>query len=158
MTFTIFINDSQFYLIGTKLPIRRYGLLFVPMFMFCFCFLSAFLFRQKKLKIISLFLVYGLALACSFHTFSAFSANTYLDWIYEKETRNVMKIFEKDVLLTKPSYPVTLGITWLFEPTVNFYRQTDGLSWLNQVNRDGPSIKADYYCIFKDDLSKVPQQ
>ena len=68
----------------------------------------------------------------------------------------MMTIFENDVLLKKPNHPVTMGITWYFEPTVNFYRTTDGLTWLNEVNRDGPAVTADYYCISREDMTRVP--
>ena len=51
---------------------------------------------------------------------------------------------------------VTLGITWLFEPTVNYYRLTRGLTWLNPVTRNGPSIAADYYYVMRDDLGRIP--
>jgi len=153
---TIMINVSQFYLVGTRLMIRRYGLLFVPLFMLCSSFLFVFLLRLERFKVSFLIIAYCLAFAVASHTFSAFSAKTYLDWEYEKDTRNVTTILEKDVLSQHLVRPVTLGITWLFEPTVNFYRQTRKLGWLQEVNRDGPSNTADYYYILREDMARVP--
>lgn len=152
----MFIILSQFYLVGTKLPVRRYGLLFVPLFMLVFSFLIAALFRYRRTKTLSLFLGYGFALTLSIHTFSAFSATTYLDWVYEKETRHVVTILQNDVRIRHTTVPVTLGITWLFEPTVNFYRLTGGLSCLKEVNREGPGINADYYYISREEMTRIP--
>lgn len=156
LLFSVFINVSQFYLVGTKLLIRRYGLLFFPMFMLCSGFLVRAASRQGTFSKLPLIFVYCIALAFGIHTFTAFSQTTYLDWDYEKETGRVVAILGKDVQEHVSPSTITLGISWPFEPTVNFYRRTRGLAWLREVTRDGPQIKADYYYIFRDDMTKVP--
>jgi len=153
---SVFINISQFYLTGTKLLIRRYGLFYYPMFMLCLGYLLVAFIRHTKVKILPGLLMYTLALAFTIHTLSAFSTTTYLDWDYEKETKNVMTLLEKDMPVNAPAKTTTVGISWLFEPTINFYRHTRGLTWLKEVTRDGPAIRADYYYIFRDDLTKLP--
>jgi hypothetical protein len=156
LSFTVIINVSQFNLIGTKLLIRRYGLLYAPLFMLCLGYLISFLARTGKLKRMWIFVSYGMALLISCHTLYSFPATTYLDWDYEKQTKHVMTLLENDVCRDRPAHPVTLGITWIFEPTVNFYRQTHGLTWLTEVNRDGPVIRADYYYVIHDERDRVP--
>jgi len=156
LLFAVFINISQFHILGTKLLVRRYGLLFVPMFMLCLGFLLDFLIREMNIKIIPLFFLYLIASAFTIHTFHSFSGTTYLDWDYEKETRNAMAILEKDVKLHGQPGTISLGITWLFEPTVNFYRDTRGLTWLKPVTRDGPAIEAGYYYIVREDMTRIP--
>ena len=50
---------------------------------------------------------------------------------------------------------IKLGVNWLFEPTVNFYRQTMGIDWLLPVDRSGIKKNDDYYYIFKDELNQL---
>ncbi|HQI71209.1 MAG TPA: hypothetical protein PLT47_10690, partial [Bacteroidales bacterium] len=46
-------------------------------------------------------------------------------------------------------------LNWLFEPTVNFYRQTKNIYWLMPADRKGVSPDDDYCYLFKDDLNKL---
>lgn len=50
---------------------------------------------------------------------------------------------------------IRLGITWLYEPTVTFYRVTKKINWLEKVNREGIEGTFDYYFITKEDEIKV---
>jgi hypothetical protein len=50
----------------------------------------------------------------------------------------------------KPGSQISLGISWVFEPTINYYRQTKALNWLKEVNRDGYKGAFDYYYIEND--------
>ena len=153
---TVLINVSQFYLLGTKLLIRRYGLLFVPMFMLCLGFLVAKLYREMNAKFIPLTLAMLLAIAAVVHTFAVFSSTTFLDWNYDKESGHVLALLGKEVRLHEHPGPVTLAISWPFEPTLNFYRETGGMTWLKPVTRDGPSIAAGYYYVFREDITLIP--
>jgi hypothetical protein len=152
----ISINASQFQITGTKLLIRRYGLFYAPLFLLCFAFLVNRIMQIKKAGFMMGAVTGLMAFAFTFHTFRSFSSDTYLDWDYERDTRKVMEILKEDVQKTGIQGNVTVGITWLFEPTMNFYRQTDRLNWLNPLTREGPAVKADYYYVMRDDLKIIP--
>lgn len=52
--------------------------------------------------------------------------------------------------------PATLGITWTFEPSINFYRQTRQLDWLAPVLRNDFADKPyDYYLVAFADVALV---
>lgn len=40
---------------------------------------------------------------------------------------------------------VRLGASWVFEPTINFYRVTRNLAWLGAVTRDNLDRDCDFY-------------
>jgi hypothetical protein len=45
-----------------------------------------------------------------------------------------------------------LGANWVFEPGINYYRVSRGLSWLKQVNRNTYDTTGfDYFYIFTTD-------
>ncbi len=150
------IVAAQFLLSGIKLPVRRYGLLFAPVFMVTFAGLLHFLAERSKGKAMALATAWTLAALFTAHTLASFSLSSYLDWTYERNAARVMEIVEQDHQKDPSGHAVTMGITWLFEPTVNFYRQTRELSWLKPATRDGPSVPADYYYVFRDDLPRIP--
>ena len=71
-------------------------------------------------------------------------------------TKNMITDLERayitDAIRDRNTPPqIKLGINWLFEPTVNFYRTTKSLKWLKEVNRDGFKGDYDYYYIFIPD-------
>jgi hypothetical protein len=149
-------NLAHHYLGGTKLLIRRTALLYVPVFML---FTGSLLFFNRKGRLIpiSAALATILALAFMIHTLAAFSLTTYLDWDYEKETRHVVDLLQREIPANTPERSVAMGITWFFEPTINFYRDTRALKWLKPVTRDGPAINAEYFYIIKEEFSKIPR-
>ena len=48
-----------------------------------------------------------------------------------------------------------MGISWVFEPTINFYRKRDRLTWLAPVDRSAPQAGKDYYLVLPEDYSAV---
>lgn len=72
------------------------------------------------------------------------------------ETKHmVQKLSAYNALHSPGSMHVSLGINWLFEPTINFYRQTHHIDWLIPANRNGLSPNDDYYYCFKDELHEL---
>jgi hypothetical protein len=50
---------------------------------------------------------------------------------------------------------INLGINWIFEPTINYYRISRNLKWLNEVNRNGVEGNFDFYYVFPEDTSAI---
>lgn len=155
LTLSVIINMTQFYLIGTRLLIRRYGLLYYPLFILLAGFLAGLAMEKGALRNILWPLTWIFPLAALLHTGISFREGIFLDWQYERDTRAMMGHFAKDAGKQAFMKPVTMGIHWLYEPTINFYRQTRYPGLLNPVNRDGPAISADYYYIFRNEVNQV---
>lgn len=157
LIFTVLINMAQFYLVGTKLLIRRYGLLFFPLFMLDFCFLMVALIRIVSLKYMVSAIIYLLASFVTFHTFSAFSQVNFLDWEYETDTREMVNVLRKEIPKHSGDDSVVLGITWVYSPTINFYKDIYNLKWLKATDKENPLPQnATYFWMQKEDLSKIP--
>lgn len=156
LIFSVIINLTQFHLIGTRLLIRRYGLLYYPLFILLAGYLAFLATRRSSFRRIFLPVIWIFPLAALLHTGLSLREGIFLDWQYERDTRKMMERFAEDAGKQGFRKPVTMGIHWLYEPTINFYRQTRYPGMLNTVNRDGPSIPADYYYIFRNQLMQVP--
>jgi hypothetical protein len=78
-------------------------------------------------------------------------------WWFDMD--NVRMLEDVDRLrLGRPGafHPVRLSIDWLFEPSLNWYRQTEEFGFLAPVSRGGPLEAADYtYVLGGDEAALV---
>ena len=80
-----------------------------------------------------------------------FNPHYYFDWLYDAQTKEMITDLNSDFIRSPvKKSKINLGITWLFEPTINYYRATKNLDWLNPVNRDGYQGEFDYYYLYND--------
>jgi len=152
-----FINMIQFYIFGTKLLIRRFGLLFFPLFMLDLCFLSQSLIRIKQVKFMVLSMICVLSFFVTLHTCRAFSPVKYLDWEYETDTKTMVNILKKRITQNTPDDSIVLGCSWVYSPTINFYKDIYNLNWLKATDKENPlPVNATYFFMQKEELSKIP--
>ena len=143
---TFFSSWLQFHLLGINYPIDRTAFFFEVLFYLCFIFAFDYASRFGKIFIgpflIIIVLIAGVTLySCNF--------SYALNWQFDADTHIMLKDLEK---LEKNNYsrskPLKLGIVWLFEPAINYYRIHDSLYWLANVTRKGIDPAQDYYFIF----------
>lgn len=152
MILILIINYTQHFFMNTSYFKERFAMFLVPLFFIssinCFIFLYQ---TNFTLKIISS--VFALAILLIAGSVSKDSLNlsyTY-NWRYDANTKEMLN----DLTLSKADYnrSVKLGITWLFEPSINFYIETKKIQGLLPVNRDGVKGEYDFYYVDKDELT-----
>ena len=75
-------------------------------------------------------------------------------WIYDANTKNMLQDLDKQ---RNNKREITLGINWLFEPSINYYREIKDYKWLDAVTRDGMlNQEHDYYFVFEEDVKTLP--
>ncbi|MBA2613409.1 MAG: hypothetical protein H0U95_15700 [Bacteroidetes bacterium] len=136
-------------------PVSRFSLFLFPLFILHFGFLLSYLSSVNFKRSITV-AAFGLALV----SLTAFTLKLNLrscsEWEFDMETKNMLqKLTEYHQKTNSDPQKIKLEINWLFEPTINFYRQTKDLDWLLPADRNGISTGADYYYIFKNDLDKL---
>lgn len=145
----------EHYILGSPYLLERFALFLVPLFVFVLVFLlNQILQTGKTGKIISTILFITLTIG-SFLNFSKCANLHYTtNWDYDADTKDMITdlINEKEL---SGKQDIKLGISWLFEPTVNFYRITKKLDWLKKVNRKGFRQDCDYYYILPEDHIKM---
>lgn len=89
-----------------------------------------------------------LALTMLLHFY--FSANTWYYYVcpYDASTRAAMA-YIKDLNQGKaiPDNSLSLGIHWIYQQSVNFYRKKEGLSWLKETKIRDLDLRHDYYLL-----------
>ncbi len=145
----VFINLAHF-IIGIDFPIQRFALFLYPLIVLNISSLD-FL-KINKLNNIFTGLMIMLTLLTVYNFSSKLNMRYYRDWEYDADTKVAMKAIVKDYHQQPDrKIPVSLGVSWYFEPTMNYYRQLWHLDWLNAVDREAPVPDDEYIYVFKSD-------
>jgi hypothetical protein len=142
------ITIAQHLILGNDYYIHRFALFFYPIFILNFIFLLNYFFQLSKTTSVSIsYLCASLAL---FNIYINHNTAFYKDWKIDSDVKSMMQ----NLVLEHEKYPnknIRLGINWLFEPGVNFYRYTWDLKWLNPAHRRGISKYDDCFYILNTD-------
>ncbi len=139
----------QWKILGTKFVMGRTALYFVFLFMMVVVILIgvAQSIPQKALRLSAQTFFYALTTIYFVHFLGCANIKYFYEWQFDASTKDAVKFIMQDAPKTKNlnENSVSLGINWLFEPSINFYREKYHLTWLKQVNRQGPNGIFDYY-------------
>ncbi|MGB3948614.1 MAG: hypothetical protein WBM13_11565 [Bacteroidia bacterium] len=145
----------QHLLLNTDYLVGRFALFLIPLFVINLGLLINCALEQN-LRNVFLGIISICAISSMVNFFTKFDFYSCAEWGYDSNTKNAIlelkKNYESDLSHSKN---VKLQVNWLFEPTVNFYRKTLNLNWLQPVNRDTLSSVGNYYYIFNADLEAL---
>ena len=78
---------------------------------------------------------------------AGWTTSFYAEWRWDRSTREVVH----RIAARRAGHPTRLGASTLVVPAVNFYRQHYGLTWLAEVDKQGPFRDFDCYYLSGDD-------
>ncbi|MCS7313916.1 MAG: hypothetical protein RMI94_10755 [Bryobacterales bacterium] len=139
-------------LFGLKYPVDRTAIYWIPLVTVLGLSVAAAA-RNRLTRLASSPLAAFLALACVQYALQ-FDTSYYAQWRYDAGTREMVEtIRRREAAAPRPR--VRIGASWVFEPSLNFYRQRYRLEWLENVTRDGPRGDYDYYLLVGEDVALV---
>ncbi len=141
-------------LFGLKYPVDRTALYWIPLLTLTALALTATA-RGRLARLPALCLTAFLAAACAQYAME-FDTRYYAQWSYDAGTKRMVEFLVQREA-RQPRGRVRIGASWLFEPSLNFYRQRFGLKWLQKITRDGPRGDYDYYLLIWDDIRLVEE-
>jgi hypothetical protein len=130
------------WFLGTLYPKDRTGLYFVPLAVGCLLLVlrrmlaSGGTFRALAAGVSVALVVLGGLFAAQIQ------AEYLYQWRFDAGTKRVYRLLAERAA-SEPG--VRIGHDWIFEPALNFYRETNGDGSLAPFNRDGPDGDFDYY-------------
>jgi len=155
----IFISLStilQHLLFKTDYIIGRFSLFLFPLYIINIGYLIEY--SLKILKIRKFIFAFSIILVV-FSTYNfCKNVNIYScpEWSYDQNTKNMIKDLIKMHHEGKlKQNDVKIGIDWVFEPTINFYRQTLHINWLLPVDRNRLHDTDDYYYVFDETVANI---
>lgn len=147
----IFVVQNQLFHIAY--PVGRFACFLYPLFIVQLGFFLLFIKEYYAIKFIPVFGVL-LAILSGINFIRNANLNKLAQWGYDGDTKKMLLALEAhyEQLYPNQEKEVKLGINWLFEPTINFYRTTKNIHWLAPVDRSGPTGKFDYYYVFNQEV------
>lgn len=148
-------NWVQFHAFGNPYLSHRTGMFYMPLFALSFGLIVQRLLSRLP-PVAQWVVAVPIAALLLFHTAYTLRFDYFREWRHEGAVLRVLDLIEDDWRARGMQRPATLGITWTFEPSINFYRQTRQLDWLAPVHRDGFADKPyDYYLVAFADVALV---
>lgn len=145
----------QHLILGIDYPIARFSIFLFPLFIIHFGFLLFYFISSGSKKLVPTLAICLVLLSLTNIGLNA-NFRSCAEWQFDMETKNmIQKLIAQHERDGIPAKKIKLGINWLFEPSINFYRQTKNLIWLMPVDRKGITKEDDYYYIFKEDLNQL---
>ena len=148
----------EYMLFGTALPTGRTALLYIPLMGLTVSFFwEGLLDRSPQLitrNSVNAFTFFIFFVPINYNFLTNMNLSYCLEWQYDMDSKNML--LELNKIRPKTNSQLSLGITWYFDSSVNFYRKTLQLDWLNAVGRGGLKPENDYFYISEGDINKIP--
>jgi hypothetical protein len=151
----------QHHLFYALYPIERAAVYYLPLY--ATVLLSAFhvligLSSRRWEKMMALILPVVIATALCWNFYHRFNTHTCYTWGYDAHNDEILEIIYRDREGNFPGRTVSLGNSWLMEPSLNFYRVTRNFTWLLPVTRKPLSSDYnDYIYAFEREVEKLPR-
>jgi len=148
------------FLIGLLYPHERTGLYLIP-----FATITIGLSRQMWLDVVKLKFARPVwsAAVCLFLAAMVFQyvlelkVNRYEEWTFDAGTKRVL--MKLDEHRREQNQPERLGVSWVLDQSVNWYRVVYGWNWLLPVTRADPRTNSfDSYYLTQDDFDVIRQK
>jgi hypothetical protein len=133
---------------GIPYPVDRTGIYFIPLTTLAALGLARMLTgRPQVARWIGLAVV---VLLVSFVAeFAAqWNVKSFLVWRFDADTKRIFLALEA---APKPTVPVRLGVSWVLEPALNYYREVRQATWMVPVERDGVGGSRQFYAATPED-------
>ncbi len=140
-------------LAGADYPVSRFSAFLIVLVVINAGFLAQYLSAKHGRLIYTILGCMAIISAASFTQKTDLYSSA--EWVYDMHTKNMLSEIEKHYKTSNRKEKVSVGINWVFEPTINFYRETNELNWLEPATREGLQGDYDYYYINKDSISAL---
>jgi hypothetical protein len=142
LSLTITLSTIAFYLFGALYPFERTGIYFVPLFVLLLGMSYEAIAGNGWRKILHWF-----ATATIFITILVFIVNTRIQSFRGREYDAGSQEIYSMLRTLDIKKNTKIGINWLMEPSLNFYRNLFGDSFMPRFTRSAPSGEEEYYVL-----------
>ncbi len=146
LVFVVIEIVLQHNIIGTPYIVNRFALFLVPLFWFSTILFVDTIIKEYKTTNYTIG-IYLISIFFLFHTINTANKKSSYIWKYDADNKKMLnELFE-----ISEGKPVRLGISWIFEPSLNYYRTTKDLDWLNELTRDHFAGEYNYFYATEED-------
>ena len=127
---------------GIPYPENRTGIYFIPLATLAALGLARLLTEHPGFSRWMGFAVAAICLCLAVEFAVQWNVQSFLVWRYDADTKRIFEALEK---APKPPGQIRLGVSWVLEPSLNFYRDVRHATWLMPVQRDGVGGLRQFY-------------
>lgn len=143
-------------LFNVPYPIDRTAIYFLVLVPLCIAGLANCGIALARVRGVSTVLLYGLSLALVLQFALQFNVRSFLTWEYDADTREIVDHLAQVANRQLPD-SVSVGASWQLEPSLNFYRDKERLTWMRPVERGSLAPGAKFYVIMAMDRPAISQ-
>jgi len=134
----------QHRLLGTLYLMDRTALFFIPLF-----FLGMIVLATSPMRMaFPRYVIASLAVLAILHAGASFNLRYLLSWKEGAAVREAVSLLGKEKRTAEERVNLNIGIDFVFEPALNFYRVKDGLHWLNFVRTEPADSLNDFFLLY----------
>jgi hypothetical protein len=134
---------------GLPFPYERTGLYLIPLATMNVVLAGLFIASRSRARPIS-WIWFGYLAVLLVQYGNEVKIDRYQEWDFDAGTKRTILQLQR-IHQARPGARVHLGASWVFEPSVEFYRKVWRLDWLDPVTREGPEGQYDYYYLTDED-------
>jgi len=149
---TLLLSVAAHRAFGLLYPVGRTGLYWIVLLPL----LSAGMAKKLEGSIARAPLLLFLSLCTAWFALE-FKTSHYAWWRYDAGTKRIVQRI-REMHSGRESAKVKVGVTWFFEPSMNFYRRLYGLDWMAPLTRDGPDGAYDYFIVQGEEAAMVKKR
>lgn len=133
---------------GLPYPQDRTGIYFIPLATFAALGLARMLLDSSGFPRWIGCAVAILLAFCAVEFAVQWNTKSFLVWRFDADTKRIFEAIEN---APKPPGQIRLGVSWVLEPALNYYRVVRNATWMVQVERDGVGGARQFYAATPDD-------
>ena len=157
LTGVLLLPVLQNFLFEVRYPLERTALYIIPLFSILLAHLLNFLNTTDDPILISkMGFVFSalISILMMSYFFTNFSFNKCYSWGYDVANKAAIRTIATQRESFFPDETISVGINWIFEPSLNYYRQVYNYSWITPFTRDGIRIGEDHFIYtYKNELT-----
>jgi len=143
----------QFFLFKTPLLLNRTALFLYVLYVLCFVFL---LHGLSKYNVGWKWLTFVIGFFSIIHLLSSLNLKYVNEWKFDAETNSMLDDVNKLRSNNSKSDIISIGAPTLLEQSINYYRVTENLNWLNGVSDNNKiNLLNDYLFLDPETFSKI---
>jgi len=125
----MFIHIVEHFLFKNEFLTGRMAQYFVPLFILAFLFSADYIIGKFSFVITGIGACLGLL-----HLYNAANILYTTDWPFDCNNKAALE-FINSTVSKNPSTQTQIGVDWILEPGMNFYRETKQMTWLDTITR-----------------------
>ncbi|MCB0630383.1 MAG: hypothetical protein R2824_00790 [Saprospiraceae bacterium] len=145
----------QHHWLGQDYLRDRFAIFLYPLFALNLIFFFRWMASHHRTYRTALLLLGTIAGIFTLHTIARLNTSYYLNWKYDKDTKQAMTILQT-LDPGRPDVPqLKIGVYHMLEPTMNLYRQWWGLHFMLRFDREPPDAKDDLVFMLEREMEQA---